>query len=108
MKKTRPQPGLPVSAAAHVGLLLAALLAFPEARRFEDAQEAVPVDIITDSAVNEVMKGEKTAKEVKPIQRADKLRGDRRDQAAAAARRGEEGYFRPAAAAAPPPGGARG
>ncbi|WP_305080294.1 cell envelope biogenesis protein TolA [Methylosinus sp. Sm6] len=69
----RPQPGLPVSAAAHVGLLLAALLAFPDARKFEDAQEAVPVDVVSDSQVNEVMKGEKTAKEAKPVQRADKL-----------------------------------
>jgi hypothetical protein len=72
LTKKRLQPGLPVSAAAHAGLLLATLLAFADARRFEDAQEAVPVDIVTDSAVNEVMKGEKTAKEIKPVQRADK------------------------------------
>jgi hypothetical protein len=72
LTKKRLQPGLPVSAAAHAGLLLATLLAFADARKFEDAQEAVPIDIVTDSLVNEVMKGEKTAKEVKPVQRADK------------------------------------
>jgi hypothetical protein len=73
VKKTRPQPGLPVSAAAHVGLLLAALLAFPDARKFEDAHEAVAIDVVTDSPLNEVTKGEKTAKETKPIRRVDRI-----------------------------------
>jgi colicin import membrane protein len=73
LKKPRLKPGLAVSSAAHAGLLLATLLAFSDARKFDDAQETVPVDIVTDSPINEVMKGEKTAKEIKPTQRVDKI-----------------------------------
>lgn len=69
----RPKPGLPVSAAVHAGLLLAMLVAFSDARKFDDAKEVVAIDIVTDAAVNEVMKGEKSAKEIKPAQRAEKL-----------------------------------
>ena len=42
-------------------------LAFSDAKKFEDAQETVPVDIVTDAQINQVMKGEKTAKEIKPV-----------------------------------------
>lgn len=65
-----------VSAAAHVGLLAAALFVFSEARKFEDAPESVPVDIVTDSQFNQIMKGEKTAKDVKPKPRVDKISTD--------------------------------
>lgn len=73
MRFSRSQPGLIVSAAAHAGLLLATLLAFSDARKFEDAQESVPVDVVTDSQFNQIMKGEKTAKEIKATQRVDKV-----------------------------------
>ncbi|MBG0811888.1 cell envelope biogenesis protein TolA [Methylosinus sp. H3A] len=73
MKPSRSQPGLIVSAAAHAGLLLATLIAFSDTKKFDDAQETVPVDIVTDAQINQVMKGEKTAKEIKPVQRADKI-----------------------------------
>ncbi len=73
MKLSRSQPGLVVSAAVHAGLLLATLLAFSDARKFDDAQETVPVDMVTDSQFNQIMKGEKTAKEIKTAQRVDKV-----------------------------------
>ena len=73
MKPSRHEPGLLVSAAAHAGLLLATLVAFSDARKFDDAQETVPIDMVTEAQLNQVMKGEKTAKEVKPVQRADKI-----------------------------------
>lgn len=72
MKPTRSEPGLAVSAAAHAGLLLATLIAFSGTKTFE-AHEAVAVDMVTDAQFNEVMKGEKTAKKVEPIQRAEKI-----------------------------------
>lgn len=73
MKLSRSEPGLAVSAAAHAGLLLATLVAFSDAKKFDDAQETVPIDIVTDAQLNQVMKGEKTAKEIKPVQRAEKI-----------------------------------
>lgn len=63
MKPSRSEPGLVVSAAVHAGLLLATLIAFSDTKKFDDAQETVPVDIVTDAQLNQVMKGEKTAKE---------------------------------------------
>jgi hypothetical protein len=66
LKFSRSQPGLFISAAIHVGLLLAVLLAFSHARKFDDVQEYVPVDVVPDSQFNQIMKGEKTAREIKP------------------------------------------
>jgi colicin import membrane protein len=60
------QPGVPVSAAAHVALLVASLVALSSTQPFADAQESVPVDIITASEFNAMTKGEKTAKAVEP------------------------------------------
>ena len=92
MRVSRSEPGVVVSAAVHAGLLLAALVVFSDAQKFDDAQETVPVEVVTDTALNQIMKGEKTARELKPSQRVDKVAPPERDQAAAAARRGEEGH----------------
>lgn len=72
MRFSRSEPGFVVSAAAHIGLIAATLLVFSDTKRFEDAPETVPVDIVTDSQFNQIMKGEKTAREVKPTPRVDK------------------------------------
>ena len=40
---------------------------------FEDAAETVPVEMITDAQLNQIMKGEKTAKAVKPTPKVDKV-----------------------------------
>jgi colicin import membrane protein len=61
------QPGLYISAAVHISLLLATLIAFSDRQRFEDAQESVPVDMVTSEQFNQIMRGEKTAKEAKPL-----------------------------------------
>jgi colicin import membrane protein len=54
------EPGIAVSGAAHAALLLAMLLAFADAGRFGDAQEPVPIEVISDSQFNRIM-GEKVA-----------------------------------------------
>lgn len=72
MKISRSEPGFPLSTAIHVGLLLAALVLFADSK-FDDAVEMVPVDLVTDSELNQIMKGEKTAREVKPTPRVDKV-----------------------------------
>ena len=73
MQVSRKEPGLIVSAAAHVSLLAATLIAFNSTAKFEDAKEAIPVEMITDQAFSQISKGEKTAKEAKPVQKADKV-----------------------------------
>jgi hypothetical protein len=73
VRVSRSEPGVVISSATHAGLLLAALVLFSDAKKFEDAQEIVPVEVITDSALNQVAKGEKTARDLKPSQRVDKV-----------------------------------
>jgi colicin import membrane protein len=67
------EPGVVVSAAAHVALLAATLIAFADTKTFEDVPEATPVEIMSDSQFSQITKGEKTAKEVQPKQKAEKV-----------------------------------
>ena len=67
MKLKPSNPGLIVSAAAHTALLAATLVSFSDARKLSDAAESIPVEMITDSQLNEIMKGAKDAKETKPL-----------------------------------------
>ncbi|MBL8587833.1 MAG: cell envelope biogenesis protein TolA [Methylobacteriaceae bacterium] len=54
--------GLAVSAGTHGALLLATLIAFADTRRFDEAQEALPVEVVTAAELNQIMRGEKTAR----------------------------------------------
>lgn len=65
--------GFVTSAGAHALLLAATLVAFSKTPPFEEAQETVPVEMITTSQLNQIMRGEKTAKAVKPTPKVDKL-----------------------------------
>jgi colicin import membrane protein len=58
----RNQPGLAVSAGVHVALLVATLVAFSQTEAFEDAAEAVPVEVVSASEFSEITRGEKTGK----------------------------------------------
>jgi colicin import membrane protein len=70
---SRAKPGLPISAAAHAGLLAATLIAFAQAPKFAETPETVPIEVVSDQQLNQIMKGEKTARAVKPAQRAEKV-----------------------------------
>lgn len=72
VKFDRFDPGLTVSSVAHAALLLVALAGFASAKKFEDAQESIPVEVVSDKQFNEIMKGEKAAKEVQILPRAQK------------------------------------
>ncbi|MEA2839455.1 MAG: hypothetical protein QOF41_785 [Methylobacteriaceae bacterium] len=67
------EPGVAVSAGAHVALLAATLIAFADTKKFEDAPESIPVEMISDQQFSQVMKGDKTAKQVQPKQNAEKI-----------------------------------
>lgn len=73
MRFSRSEPGLVVSSIAHAGMLVAALVLFGSAEKFDDAPETIPVDIISEGDINQVMKGERTAKEQKTTPRADRI-----------------------------------
>jgi len=61
-----PRPGLPLSAIVHVGLAVVALFLLKDGRKFEDAQEAIPVEVIADGAFKQITRGERTGKQAKP------------------------------------------
>ena len=54
--------GLIVSGAMHAALLGLLVFGFSQAPQFDDATESIPVETITQSQLNEIMEGEKTAK----------------------------------------------
>ncbi|HUI21924.1 MAG TPA: cell envelope biogenesis protein TolA [Methylocella sp.] len=66
-------PGLAVSGSVHLCLLGLALVSFSGTPPLTDAQESIPVAVLSGEQFNQIMKGEKTAAEVKPRQRAEKL-----------------------------------
>src|SRR3984893_19450670 len=66
-------PGFAVSGAVHIGLLALALFSLSQSPQFDEAQESVPVEIFSAQQFNQIMKGEKTAAQVKPHQRAEKI-----------------------------------
>ena len=72
MNFKKPDKGLAASASAHLALLLVALVGFSDASKFNDAQESVPVEVITDEQFSQLAKGEKTAKDSKPATKAVK------------------------------------
>src|SRR3984893_10149674 len=66
-------PGFAVSGGVHFGLLALALFSLSVSPQFDGAQESVPVEILSAEQFNQITKGEKTAAQVKPHQRAEKI-----------------------------------
>jgi colicin import membrane protein len=67
------KPGFIASGVVHVALLVFALVSFSRTPPFQNAEETVPVDLVTDSDVNQIVKGDKTAKKVMADPHVDKL-----------------------------------
>ena len=66
LKFNPSEPGFWVSGVAHVALLAAAMLGLSVGAEFPEAQEGIPVEIITDNQFSQITKGETNAKEVQP------------------------------------------
>jgi colicin import membrane protein len=68
------EPGFWVSGVAHAALIGAALFAL-SAQTFPEAQEGIPVEIITDNQLSQITKGMTDAKQVQPTPkpRADRV-----------------------------------
>ncbi len=67
LKFDKVEPGIWVSGAAHAAVLAASLLVLGSST-FPEAQEGIPVEILTDNQFSEITRGETSAKEVKPEQ----------------------------------------
>ena len=63
---SRSEPGYWLSAAVHAGLLALVLVHFSHEQKFDDAQEAIPVETITENQFSEIMKGERAKEATKP------------------------------------------
>jgi len=109
------EPGIWVSAISHMALLVAGVVAY-SAPTFPEAQEGIPVEVITDNQFSQITKGETDAKQVQPTPKprvervADKAEQrspgeDKRDAPAPPKRPAElkVAEAEEAAAATPPP-----
>jgi hypothetical protein len=61
--------GMVVSGALHGALLVAIVIGFSSAPKFDDASETIPVETVTQNQFNEIMKGERDAKPAKPVEK---------------------------------------
>ena len=66
-------PGLAVSGSVHLCLLVLALFSFSGTPPLSDAQESIPVAVLSSEQFSQIMKGEKTAAEVTPRPRSEKI-----------------------------------
>ena len=73
------KPGLPLSLGMHTAVLVAGLISFSAPKKFEDATEAVSVEIVDESQLREITKGEKAAKQPVPAPRVDRV-DDKKEQ----------------------------
>jgi colicin import membrane protein len=109
------EPGIWVSSISHVALLVAGVVAY-SAPTFPEAEEGIPVEVITDNQFSQITKGETDAKQVQPTPKprvdrvADKAEQrdpgeDKRDAPAPPKRPAElkVAEAEEAAAATPPP-----
>jgi colicin import membrane protein len=73
LKDRFKQPGLPASVGLHSAVLLASVMTFSAPKPLPDAVEAVSVEVIDESQVREVTKGEQSAKQAAPTPRVDRV-----------------------------------
>ena len=62
MDERRSYLGWAVSSTLHGALLLFLILGFASAPKFDDGEEAIPVETVSEAQLNQIMNGEKTAK----------------------------------------------
>jgi len=73
LKFNTSEPGLWVSGVAHASLLAAALIGLSVGTEFPEAEEGIPVEIITDKQLSQITKGETNAKAPQPKPRAERV-----------------------------------
>nr|WP_312896983.1 cell envelope integrity protein TolA [Microvirga soli] len=73
LKFSTSEPGFWVSGVAHAALLTAAMIGLSSVAEFPEAQEGIAVEIITDSQLSQITKGEANAKAPQPKPRAERV-----------------------------------
>ncbi|MBF9198094.1 cell envelope integrity protein TolA [Microvirga sp. BT290] len=73
LKFSTSEPGFWVSGVAHAALLTAAMIGLSSVAEFPEAQEGIPVEVITDAQLSQIMKGETGGKDVLPKPRAERV-----------------------------------
>nr|WP_205800228.1 cell envelope integrity protein TolA [Microvirga terricola] len=66
LKFNSSEPGFWVSGVGHVLLIAGALIGLSSFHKLPEAEEGIPVEVITDNQLSQITKGDKTAKEVQP------------------------------------------
>jgi colicin import membrane protein len=111
------EPGFWISGVAHAAILVGVMLTLSSVAEFPEAEEGIPVEVITDNQLSQITKGVTTAKEVQPTPKprvdrvADKVEerdpGEDKRDAPAPPKRPEEMKVadkeEPVAAQPPPP-----
>ena len=70
MNESSSKSGIIVSGALHAALLAAILIGFSAAPKFDDSAVSIPMETITQSEFNQIMKGERDGKLAKtPIEK---------------------------------------
>jgi colicin import membrane protein len=88
LKHIRRKPGMPVSLGLHAAVLVASIVSFSSPKKFDDATEAIPVEMMSETALAQMMKGEANAKpQPVPTPRVDRVSDKREQNAPGAAAR---------------------
>lgn len=66
MKINWSEPGVPISAFVHAGLLLAALISFSSAPDYQITPDTISVEMVTDAELTAMTRGDKTQKQITP------------------------------------------
>jgi colicin import membrane protein len=82
LKFDRSEPGFWVSGALHAALLGALVFGFAFSQKFPEAEEGIPVEVVTDNQLSEITRGETNAKtpQPDPKPRADRLAETREER----------------------------
>jgi colicin import membrane protein len=73
LKFSTSEPGFWVSGVAHAALLTAAMIGLSSVAEFPEAQEGIPVEVITDAQLSQITKGETNAKAPQAKPRAERV-----------------------------------
>jgi colicin import membrane protein len=67
------KPGMPLSLGLHAAVLVASIVSFSSPKKFEDVSEAISVEMIDESALRQITRGEQSAKQPQPTARIDRV-----------------------------------
>jgi colicin import membrane protein len=73
LKNELRKPGMPLSLGLHAAVLVASIVSFSSPKTFEDVSEAVSVEVIDESALRQVTRGEQAAKQPQPMPRVERV-----------------------------------